>query len=114
MVVRDRSSATIVARASDCLVSFAHAAWNGSRVGIYVDGTYCGPIEVAYDTSARRVEPFSVMAKEVAASIVASYGVTAEELAANGGNAIKWASCDNEPAPSRSIREFEKRFPQTR
>jgi len=94
---------------SDCWVNFVHTVWFGTKVGVYVDGSICGPIKVAYDFGAKRAIPFNEIEKEMRASIIADYSVTAEELRENGGDVFKWAAYPGDGKPRRSRFEFELR-----
>jgi hypothetical protein len=90
-----------------CIVKFAHAEWEGDTVAAFVDGAYCGPIQVAYDLRERRLFDFRTAEPWLRSSIVRSYGVTANELSANQGDVFQWATGH----PGRSSDEFRKRFP---
>jgi hypothetical protein len=99
-------SAERIAARSDCAVMFAHAEWEGDTVAVFVDGASCGPIKAAYDAGARREADFAAAEAGLRSSIVRSYGVTADELSANQGDVLQWAS-----QSQRSTEEFSRRFP---
>jgi hypothetical protein len=100
-----------IATGNDCVVNFAHAEWEGDTVAAFVDGAYCGPIQVAYDLRERRAVDFRAAEPWLRSSIVRSYGVTADELSANQGDVLQWATYPGDGRPRRSSDEFRKRFP---
>jgi hypothetical protein len=91
------------------MVNFVHTAWLGSKVGVFVDGGYCGPIKVAYDVTAKRSIPFSDIEKDLRYSIIAEYGVTHKELEENGGDVLKWATYPGDGQSRRSMLLFRER-----
>jgi hypothetical protein len=99
-----------IAQGLDCAVFFAHAAWSGSVVGIFVDGTYCGQIRAAYDFSSDRIVDYKIIEPTLRDSIIREYRVTAEELKANSGDVFKRATYPGHCC-SRSVDDFRKRFP---
>jgi hypothetical protein len=109
-VNRGWSSARI-AQKTDCVVFFAHAAWSGSVVAVFVDGVYCGQIRAAYDFASNRVIDFKAAEPWLREAIIRDYGVTAEELKANSGDVFKWATYNNQCC-NRAVDDFRKRSPQ--
>jgi hypothetical protein len=89
-----------------CNVHFAHAAWVGPVVGVFVDGSSCQTTEAAYDASTQRSVPFSSVEGALRTAIVRDYGVTEGELQAAGGDVLKWAA-----NADRSRVEFRRRHP---
>jgi hypothetical protein len=107
---------TILTR-SDWLINFAHVAWSPDShfAGIYVDNAYGDPIQVGYDTQARRLVPVETTADIVRRSIIVEYGLTSVDLAPYGGDPLEWANPTNsrdDPARQafrmrhRSLRQF--------
>src|SRR6476661_6559791 len=92
IIVKQGWSTTKIASASDCVVFFAHAAWKGSRVVVYVDGGYCGPVKAAYDTATGEKINFESLEPMLRSSIVNTYSVTTDELKAHGGDVLAWAT----------------------
>jgi hypothetical protein len=101
-----------IAWKSDCSVNFAHASWSGSRVGVFVDGGYCGPIKAAFDTELRHAIEFKMIKDELRNAIINSYRVTPEELLANEGDVFAWSTYPGDGKPRRSMEEFRKRYSQ--
>ncbi|MEP7364283.1 MAG: hypothetical protein ABI972_13600 [Acidobacteriota bacterium] len=99
-----------IAHEFDCVIHFAHAAWSGSVVAVFVDGFYCGQIKVAYDTETKRKVDFESAQAWLKPAIVEAYNVTAEELKANDGDVFKWATYPGDGESRRSVREFGSRF----
>jgi hypothetical protein len=100
-----------IAWRSDCYITFAHAEWLGDVVAVFVDGTYCGQIRVAYDSRLRRSIDFKSAEDRLRSSIVRAYNVTAQELDANSGDVFRWATYPGDGNPRRSKDEFHKRYP---
>jgi hypothetical protein len=98
-----------IERRSDCVVMFAHAAWRSDVVAIFIDGLYCGPIKVAFNTKTRRVIGFETSEHWLRASIEESYAVSADELRSNGGDVFKWATYPGDGRVRRSSEEFRRR-----
>lgn len=101
---------TEIARRGDCVLEFAHVAWLGSVVSVFVDGVTCGQLRAAYDVAAERAVPFEETESWLADSIVKEYSVTNEEIEANAGDVFKWASYFGNERPRRSHREFRRRY----
>jgi hypothetical protein len=99
-----------IAWKSDCVITFAHAAWSGRRVAVFVDGSVCGQIRAAYDTASDKVLDFKVVEPWLRAAIIDSYKVTPEELGANNGDVFAWASYPGDGEPRRSTEEFRRRY----
>lgn len=114
IIVKQGWSTTKIASASDCAVFFAHAAWKGSRVAVYVDGGYCGPVKAAYDTATGEKISFETLEIMLRSSIVNEYSVTTEELQAHGGDVLAWATYPGDGLSHRGPEEFRKRFKQGR
>jgi hypothetical protein len=98
-----------IAAGNDCAVMFAHAEWAGDTVAAFVDGFYCGRIQVAYDVRARRAVDFGVAEPWLRSSIVRTYGVTGDELKEHQGDVFQWVTY---PGGGRSAEEFRRRFPR--
>lgn len=98
-----------IAELPDCSVHFAHAAWSGQIVALYASGSLCGPFSAAYDVDMKRSVDFSAVESWLRASIIREYSVTPKELAAYGGDVLKWA---NHPGPccGRASDEFRKKY----
>lgn len=94
----------------DCAFNFAHVAWTQSQVAVFVDGGWCGVIKSAFDFSEWRYLNFADAETWLRQSIIHSYSVTPEELAANGGDVFKWAAYPGDGKPRRSVQEFQKRL----
>lgn len=86
-VMADR---TPIAGANDCAVEFAHAAWRGSVVSVFVDGLWCGKIRVAYDTATGKPVDFASTKDWLCRDIVAVYQITPQELAMKNGDVLAW------------------------
>jgi hypothetical protein len=97
-----------IATKSDCVVFFAQAVWSGTVVAVFVDGTYCGTIKAAFDVATDRKVEFEAFAPQLQSAIIREYGVTADELRANGGDVFKWATYPGRCC-SRGSDEFRKR-----
>lgn len=97
-------------RKTRCVVFFAHAAWSGSVVVVFVDGGYCGQFRVAYDFTSDRLVDFKTAEPALRETIIRDYGVTAEELKSNSGDVLKWATYPGRCC-SRAVDDFRKRFP---
>jgi hypothetical protein len=54
---------TTLAEKRDCLIMFAHAAWSGTIVAVFVDGGYCGQIKAAYGLATGRAIDFGTALK---------------------------------------------------
>jgi hypothetical protein len=94
----------------DCDPNFAHAAWKGSRVAVFVDGFWCGQIRATHDVTTGHAFAFDEAREWLGASIVKAYAVTPAELAANHGDAFQWAVYPGDAKPRRSMEEFRRRF----
>jgi hypothetical protein len=90
---------------------FAHAAWSGNVMAIFVDGSYCGTIKAAYDVQAHRAVDFTSVEPWLKEAIARDYHVTPEELQPKGGDVFAWATYPG-ACCSRAKDEFEKRWPQ--
>jgi hypothetical protein len=111
VVVKRTWAAGQIAWKSDCIVNFAHAEWSGNVVAVFVDGGYCGPIKVAYDTTLRRTVDFKMAEDWLKSSIIKAYRVTPNELMANDGDVLLWATYPGDGNPRRSKDEFQRRYP---
>lgn len=98
---------------SDCIVTFAHAAWSANQVGVFVDGFYCGVAKAAFDRQAGRVIEFSSMEAALKNSIIQSYGVTADELREHKGDVFAWATNPGKGSRHRATDEFRQRHLET-
>ena len=78
-------------------------------VAVFADALWCGQIKVAYDTTAGRALDFKTTEPWLGEAIVDSYGVSADELAANGGDVLKWATYPGDGRFRRSMNEFRRR-----
>jgi len=105
---RGLRSSTISSK-SDCWFSFAHAAWAGPVVGVFVDGRVCGQIRIAYSLQDRAMVPFATVEEAVRKSIIREYSVTVEELAKAHGDPLVWATFDQFDN-SRASLEFRKHY----
>ena len=94
----------------DCSLGFAHAVWQGSKVAVFLDGGYCGRHKVAFDLSTERPARFSSLEPLLRASIIESYSVSAQELAAHNGDVFHWATYQGDGRPSRGNMEFRERW----
>jgi hypothetical protein len=111
VVVRRSWHTTRIAKKSGCVVYFAHAAWSGNVVAVFVDGGYCHDIRVAYDVSSDRTVDFKTVEPWLREAIVRDYRVTAEELRGNSGDVLMWATYPGHCC-SRGVDEFRKRYAQ--
>lgn len=111
VVVKRGWSAEQIAWKSDCIINFAHAEWSGGVVAVFVDRGYCGPIRVTYDRTSRRSVDFKMTEQWIKPSIIKAYGVTSDELLANGGDVLVWATYPGDGNPRRSMDEFHRRYP---
>lgn len=109
VVVKQGWRSVQVANRTDCVINFAHAAWSGAKVAVFVDNHYCGPFRVAYDTATGQPIDFALAESWLKADIIRSYAVTSEELRANGGDVFQWATYTGAETAPRSIVEFRKR-----
>jgi hypothetical protein len=80
IVVTDRWLDTPVTQRRGCVVMFAHAAWLGNLVAIFVDGGYCGTIKAAYDVQAHRAVDFTSVEPWLKQAIVRDYHVTPDSI----------------------------------
>ncbi len=110
IVLERRWRSTEIAKGNDCHVAFAHAAWSGNVVSVFVDGTICRELRIAYDVAAEQSVPFEETESWLAASIIEEYSVTSEELAANNGDVFAWAIYSGHERPRRSHAEFGRRY----
>jgi len=110
IVIEQGWHTTEIARRYDCAVFFAHAKWSGNTVAVFIDGTYCGTVKVAYDLASGHVITFDAVAADLQASIIHDYNVSADELRAHGGDVFKWATYPG-TCCSRGSDEFRKRYP---
>lgn len=94
-------------------MNFAHAAWKGSRVAVYVDGGYCGPVKAAFDTATGENVNFESLEPILRSSIVDSYSVTPDELRVFGGDVLAWAT-SGDGKSHRAPEEFFRRYRQGR
>ena len=97
-----------IAHRFDCAVQFAHASWSGSVVAVFVDGSFCGQIKVAYDTATQRTVDFESASSWLKPAIIHAYRVTADELQANKGDVFLWAT-DPADRRHRAAHEFRAR-----
>lgn len=97
-----------IAHRFDCAVQFAHASWSGSVVAVFVDGSFCGQIKVAYDTATQRTVDFESAQSWLKPAIIQAYSVTADELQANKGDVFLWAT-DPADRRHRAAHEFRAR-----
>ena len=98
-----------IASKSDCLVEFAHAAWKGTVVSVFVDGLWCGKIRVAYDTATGKPVDFASTEDWLRRDIVSAYKITPQELATKDGNVLAWVTYDGDGKARRATREFQAR-----
>jgi len=110
VVSRGWPTEEIIAGGNDCVIRFAHAAWSGTRVAVFVDGSYCQTIKVAYDTASNRQFTFQHAEPWLREAIIGEYAVTPEELKGNGGDVLAWATYPGDGRPRRSSDEFRRRF----
>lgn len=110
VVVSNGQETKTIAKKLDCAVFFAHAAWSGSLVAVFVDGVYCGDIRIAYDLASNRALDFRVAQGWLGEAIIREYAITPDELRANGDDVFKWATYPGHCC-SRAVDEFRKRFP---
>jgi hypothetical protein len=108
-MVRDGWSSTKVAHGNDCIVNFAHAAWSGTKVAVFVDGYYCGPIRAAVDVESGKPIDYETAKAWLAQSIIESYSVSPDELEAAGGDVFRWATYPGDGQQRRSMVEFRQR-----
>jgi hypothetical protein len=101
-----------IAAGTDCWIMFAHVAWVDSVAVTFIDGTFCGAIETAYDSKRHQSVKFAPYKEALAKSIVAEYGVTPSELAQFGGDVFKWATYPGDGSSPRSSVEFRRRHPR--
>lgn len=101
-----------IAAGNDCIVTFAHAAWSGTKVAVFIDGLFCGSIKVAFDTSSGRTIEFRTAEAWLRKSMIESYAVSREELDANGGDVFIWATYPGDGSSRRSMTEFRVRHLQ--
>ena len=99
-----------IAGKHDCVTMFAHAAWSGSRVAVFVDGGACSPIRVAYDAASGRGLDFKIAEPWLRTSIIEQYLVTPSELRANSGDVFAWATYPGDGQPRRSTEAFRQRY----
>ena len=95
-----------IAEGNDCHVAFAHAAWSGSVVSVYVNGTYCGIIAAAYDTHSEKLVDFQLTEVWLGKDIVSSYRITDWELQRHVGDVWRWVQDKDFP---RASGEFGRR-----
>jgi hypothetical protein len=105
------SDSQLLIRGYDCLLNFAHAAWSGTRVAVFIDGVYCHTLHAAYDMATNRSVDSRTVEPWLAADIIKSYAVTPDELKENGGNVFKWATYPGDGNPHRAGAEWRKRYP---
>ena len=109
VVLRDRWRSRTIASASDCVISFAYAAWSGAVVAVFVDGRSCGQMKAAYDVKRRAHIAFESAEDGVRRGIIADYAVQPDELAKSRGDPLIWATYD-QFAPTRASVEFRRRY----
>ena len=80
-------------------------------MSVFVDGGYCGPIKVAYDTTSQRNVDFEMTEQWLKPAIIKACGVTSDELQANGGDVLVWATYPGDGNQRRSMDEFHRRYP---
>ena len=90
-------------------MQFAHAAWSGTRVAVFVDGSYCGPILAAVDVESGKPIDYETAKAWLAQSIIESYAVSPDEMKAFGGDVFKWATYPGDGRLRRSTVEFRRR-----
>jgi hypothetical protein len=95
-----------------CIIEFAHAVWSGNRVAVFVDGSFCGSITVAYDFGTNREIAFETLSRNLKAAIIRDYSVSADEVQASGGDVFRWASYPGDGVEHRAMAEFRRRYPQ--
>jgi hypothetical protein len=100
---------TTIASGNDCLVEFAHAAWQGSVVSVFVDGLWCGKIRVAYDTATGKHVDFASTEAWLRRDIVSAYQITPQELATKNGDVLAWVTYDGDGKARRATTEFQAR-----
>lgn len=110
VVIQQGGGTVEVATKHDCSINFAHAARGGTQLAVFVDGGFCGPIEVGYDVAKRRVVEFAGVRSWLADSIVRSYGVGGQELRENRQDVFQWATHPGDGNWRRSTAEFDRRF----
>jgi len=111
IVVKRGWTKTQIPLARGCVIDFVQAAWVGSTVGVFVDGGTCQQVRAAYDVDAKRAVPFQTAADAIRSVIIQDYNVSPDELRAEGGDALKWATYPGDGQPRRSKDEFGKRYP---
>lgn len=111
VVVDGARGPTEIALRRGCNIYFAHAAWVGSVVGVFVDGGTCQTIGIAYDSASDTRVPFQAVEATLRASIGTDYGVGPKELAKTGGDVLAWATYPGDGSQRRSMVDFRKRHP---
>lgn len=109
VVLKDHWRQETIASGNDCLVEFAHAAWKGSVVSVFVDGLWCGKIRVAYDSATGKHLDFSSTEEWLRRDIVAVYQITPQELATKDGDVLAWVAYDGDGKSRRATNEFQVR-----
>lgn len=106
---RDWPADEVIAWGNDCVITFAHAAWSGTQVAVYIDGSTCLQIRVAHDTATNRHVTFKDTEPWLKTAIIREYAVTPGELETNGIDGLRWLG----PSGNDRLRaEFRKRYRQ--
>lgn len=100
---------TPIGGGNDCSVQFAHAAWKGTVVSVFVDGLWCGKIRLAYDTATGKHVDFASTEEWLCRDIVAAYQITPQELATKNGDVLAWVTYDGRGYARRGTEEFRFR-----
>ena len=82
----------VLLRKSDCVVQFAHAAWSGTQVAVFVDGTLCFTLQVAYDTALSKTVDFAAAQSWLKGDMMKMYSLTPDQLKQSDGDTFKWAT----------------------
>jgi hypothetical protein len=109
IVLKEKWRSETIASGDDCSVKFAHAAWKGSLVSVFVDGAWCGKIRVAYDTATGKHVDFASTEDWLCRDIVSAYQITAPELAKKDGGVLFWVSQNGYEVPRDAASEFYTR-----
>lgn len=110
VMVKDGQSSREIARGNDCVVMFVHAAWNGTEAAVFVDGSFCGPIRAAVDVATGKSIDYESAKEWLGRSIIETYAVSPDELAAHGGDVFQWATYRGDGRLGRSSQEFRRRM----
>jgi hypothetical protein len=102
---------TEIANGNDCYIAFAHVTWVGPVVVALVDGTFCGFIQVAYDTEKSRPVDFAAYEGTLKEDVVRKYSVTPAELHACKDDIREWASYSGSCRSYRATNEWRRSHP---